>query len=110
MLLQGLLGLTIATRQIYLHLSPGNPGYGDPFLGFYFYTWSAIIFIFIMGFIAIALLLSQGLDPQFKTSNKWIIALMCVFLLLILANGISTFLECGPHICPDDPIAYYFFK
>ncbi|RUR18082.1 disulfide bond formation protein B [Legionella sp. km535] len=110
MLLQALLGLAIATRQIYLHLDPGTPGYGDPFLGLYFYTWSAIIFLFIIGFIAIALLFEQGFDAQFKTSNKGMIALMYLFLILILANGISTFIECGPYVCPDNPTVYYFFK
>ncbi|MBL7480905.1 disulfide bond formation protein B [Legionella bononiensis] len=110
MLLQALLGLAVATRQIYLHLEPGTPGYGDPFLGLYFYTWSAVIFLFIIGFIAIALLFEHGIDDQFKTSNKWLIALMYLFLILILANGISTFIECGPYVCPDNPTVYYFFK
>ncbi|CAM2827367.1 Transmembrane protein [Legionella worsleiensis] len=110
MLLQALLGLAIATRQIFIHLGPDTPGYGEPFLGMYFYTWSALIFLFIIGFIAIALLFEQGLDRQFKTTNKGIIALTYLFLILILANGISTFLECGPYVCPDNPTVYYFFK
>jgi disulfide bond formation protein DsbB len=110
MLLQALLGLAIAARQFILHAGPNDPGYGSPFLGLYFYTWSALIFLLIIGFIAVALTMEQGLDEQYKTSNKGLLVLMGFFLFLILANGISTFLECGPYICPDNPTTYYFFK
>lgn len=110
MLFQALLGLAISSRQFLLHVGPNDPGYGNPFLGLYFYTWSALIFLLIIGCIAVALSLERGFDEQYKTSNKGLIALMAVFLILILANGISTFLECGPYICPNDPTTYYFFK
>lgn len=110
MLLQALLGLAIAGKQHLLHTAPNDPGYGSPFLGLYFYTWSALIFLMIVGFIAVAMVLERGLDPQYKTSNKGMMIFMGFFLFLILANGISTFLECGPYICPDNPTTYYFFK
>lgn len=110
MLLQALLGLAIASRQFLLHSGLNDPGYGSPVLGMYFYTWSALIFLLIIGCIAVALTLERGLDDLYKASNRGFTVLMGFFLFLILANGISTFLECGPYICPDNPITYYFFN
>lgn len=108
MLLAALLGLAIATRQIYIHLSPNDPGYGMQFWGLHLYVWSAIGFITIMSLIGIALIFDRGFKNPIKIQNKWLSALICLFLFLILANGISTFIECGPHVCPDNPIFYYF--
>lgn len=110
MLVQAFLGLTIATRQIYLHLAPNDPGFGNTLLGLHFYTWAAIAFVLISLFIAVALILEAGLNPEYKTDNKWLIALMCFFLLLILANGVSTFIQCGPYRCPDMPTSYYLLN
>lgn len=110
MLLQAFLGLAIAMRQIYLHTASGDPGYGHTLLGLHFYTWAAIAFILISLFIAVALIFEYGLNPQYRTNNKWLITLMCFFLLLILANGISTFIECGLYSCPNNPTSYYLLN
>ncbi len=106
--LSSLLGLGIALRQIFLHVSPGDIGYGSPLLGLYLYTWSAIGFIIIIGLSAIALLFERGFYEPGQQPGRWSYFWASLFLLLILANGISTLLECGPLICKDNPVHYYF--
>ncbi|WED43336.1 disulfide bond formation protein B [Legionella cardiaca] len=108
MLLTSLLGLGIALRQILLHATPGDLGYGTPILGLYLYTWSAIGFVIIMGVMAIALLFERGFHEQSSQPGRLSYLLASVFLLLILANGISTFLECGLSICKGNPVRYDF--
>ncbi|KTD17419.1 disulfide bond formation protein B [Legionella jordanis] len=109
MILSSLLGLGIALRQIFIHISPGDLGYGSPLLGLYLYTWSAIGFAIIIGLLSIGLMFDRAFyEPS--TRPKWpSYVLMSFFLLLILANGLSTFLECGPFICKDNPVHYYLF-
>ena len=107
MLLSALLGFAISLRQIMLHLTPNDPGYGLLVLGHYLYTWAAIGFAIIIILIATALILDQGINIRYKVQNKWGKLLVGLFLTLILANGVSTFLECGPFVCPGDPTEYY---
>jgi hypothetical protein len=108
MILATLLGLGVALRQIHLHLAPNDPGYGLRFLGEYLYTWSAIGFFIILILITVALLLDRGFEGSYTLRHKALTLLTALFLFLILAHGISTFIECGPFICPDDPNRYYF--
>ncbi|CEG58074.1 disulfide bond formation protein B [Legionella fallonii] len=107
MLLAALLGLAVSFRQITLHLAPNDLGYGMPLFGYYLYTWAAIGFAIIIVLIAIALILDQGINIEYKVQHRGGKALIGLFLLLIIANGISTFLECGPFACPGDPTEYY---
>ncbi len=107
MLLSALLGFAVSLRQITLHWGSNAPGYGLPVLGHYLYTWAAIGFAIIIILIATALILEQGINIEYKVQKKWGKALIGLFLFLILANGISTFLECGPFACPGDPTEYY---
>lgn len=108
-LFSALLGFAIALRQIFLHISPGDIGYGSPLLGLYLYTWSAIVFLIVIGLVAISLLFEQQFCKKKKTLplTRPAYFLLSLFLLLILFNGISTFLECGPFVCKDNPVHYY---
>ncbi|HAZ7572053.1 disulfide bond formation protein B [Legionella sp. PATHC032] len=110
MLLASLLGLSISVRQMYIHLTPGDTGYGGLFFGLHLYTWSAIIFLIIILLIAGALILDKGFMPDYKVGSKSVKVMIWMFFILILANGISTFLECGPHECPDNPSKYYLLN
>lgn len=108
--LAALLGLGISARQILLHITPNDLGYGPLFLGFHLYVWSAIIFTTIIGLIGIALLLRNGFKAPEKITSSWCTALMIFFVVLILANVISTFIECGLFMCPSNPVQYYFLN
>lgn len=109
MMLSALLGFAIAMRQIYIHMAAGG-GYGNLILGLYMYQWAAITFAIIIGLIAVALLFEQGFYESSKEIKRGKFILMIVFLILILANVISTFIECGFSACPANPINYLLFN
>ena len=43
-LLAALLGAAVAARQIFLHILPGDPGFGSALFGYHYYTWAFIGF------------------------------------------------------------------
>ncbi len=104
MILAAIIGLTIALKQISLHLAPYDLGYGQLFLGFHMYVWSAIVFTFMIGLIGVAMLFEKGFSDSKPLLSRWQLTLMIIFLFLILANGVSTFVECGALICPENPV------
>lgn len=109
MLFSGLLGLAISVRQLYLHVSPGDAGYGDIFWGLHFYAWAAICFIVILAAIASALILEKGFNSSTSiTAHRADTILIIGFILLIAANLFSTLFECGFSACPDNPVTYEF--
>src|SRR3982751_4242588 len=61
-LLAAVAGAVASTRQVLLHILPGDAGYGSALLGYHYYTWALI------GFIAAIVLLAAVLlfDRQFE--------------------------------------------
>jgi disulfide bond formation protein DsbB len=110
MTLAAILGLIIALRQTSLHLAPNDPGYGQIFLGFHMYIWSAITFTIILGLVGVGLLLEKGFSNNKHPMNRWQLILITLFLCLILANGISTLVECEALVCKDPPLHHHFLK
>ncbi|ECF4921689.1 TPA: disulfide bond formation protein B [Salmonella enterica subsp. indica] len=98
----------MASRQMFLHIMPGDAGYGSTFLGLHFYTWSLIISVLIMAAVAVALAInsmnitfrSLNINPALFSIAGW------VFLFLITSNLISTVLECGGGECAANPVLY----
>lgn len=98
----------IASRQMFLHIMPGDAGYGSVFFGMHFYTWALITSILIVIAVAVILTIHDikfvmrplNIHPVFAPVVSWI------FILLILANLISTVLECGSGQCADNPVIY----
>lgn len=99
-------GLIVAVRQILLHISPNDPGYGLPLLGMHLYTWSALIFLMILAYTALALLADKGFHKL--KLNKISQAIIVLFFIVIAVDCVSSFLECGVTGCPDNPIHYKF--
>ena len=64
-LLAAIVGAVFSTRQILLHILPGDAGYGTALLGYHYYSLALI------GFAAAILLLAAILlfDRQFKADN-----------------------------------------
>src|ERR1700710_1111425 len=60
-LLAAVAGATFSTRQILLHIMPGDAGYGSALFGYHYYSWALI------GFVAATVLLAAILlfDRQF---------------------------------------------
>ena len=110
-----LLTNTVALRQISLHVIPGTPAYGAPFLGFHFYTWAFICFAIIIIGLAIISSFNQQYqaDSGFKSFRQQGLlsrVAITVALLVVLTNAVATFAECGPLVCPDSPTEYWLFN
>lgn len=98
--------LAVALRQVLLHILPNDPGYGSLFLGLHFYTWSAIlsfILIFVV-FLSPVAFISDKLLPRYFSNVPNILRVM--FIILSIANSISTCFECGISQCPENPTSY----
>jgi hypothetical protein len=61
-LLAAVAGAVASTRQVLLHIMPGDAGYGSALLGYHYYTWA------LLGFIAAIVLIAAILlfDRQFE--------------------------------------------
>jgi disulfide bond formation protein DsbB len=110
-LLAALLTAAISVRQIFLHVLPGAPGYGLPFLGLHLYTWVFLLCIAVIIYIAIVF----SIFPQYSHVNtpptSRILRILTQFafglvLFLAIFNGISTYIECGFNECPENPVGY----
>src|ERR1700752_834406 len=103
-------GFAFSTRQVLLHILPGDPGYGTALLGYHYYTLALI------GFAAAIVLIGAMLvfDRQFETETapKFdapdLFATIAVWLVIALTalNVLSTLLECGFGACADNPVVY----
>ena len=56
MIVGAMLGATMSTRQIELHILPGDAGYGEAVLGLHLYTWALITFVVVIAYCAIMLM------------------------------------------------------
>ena len=59
-----LAGASVSVRQIALHILPGDPGYGEPFLRLHLYTWAFVTFAIVMIYIGVMLMLMPRGIPQ----------------------------------------------
>lgn len=107
-LLAALLGAGIAMRQVLLHIMPGDPGYGSAVLGYHYYTWAFLCFVAAILLIAAVLLSDRQFKESVETPRIGAFETTAVFLVIAitLANVVGTFIECGPNVCPDDPVSY----
>lgn len=109
-LLSAMLTASICARQIFLHVIPGDPGYGLPLLGLHLYTWLFLLCVGVIIYISIIFSISPQYEYDELSKSKGMqvlthVAFALVFLLAIF-NGISTYLECGIKACPENPIKY----
>lgn len=114
-LLSAAAGAAFATRQVLLHIMPGDAGYGTALFGYHYYTWALI------GFAVVIVLLSSMLlfDKQFDRLDAatkpvavphWAAAAVWLVIALTAANVLSTLLECGFTACADNPVVYELLK
>jgi disulfide bond formation protein DsbB len=111
-ILGAIAGGAMSMRQILLHIVPGTGSYGNPIFGVHLYTWAFIAFVLLI--IACAIMLLD--DRQFARTEPMSVRLkvlpltaLAVFLLLAIANVISTLALCGMGLCPDVPTDYLLF-
>lgn len=107
-------GFAFSTRQVLLHIMPGDAGYGTALLGFHYYTLALIGFAVAIILIAAILLFDRQFErddaaPEVPTGMYAAIAVWLVIGLTALNVG-STLLECGFGACADNPVVYELLK
>ncbi|MBB3061643.1 disulfide bond formation protein B [Microbulbifer rhizosphaerae] len=105
-LVSALGGLLAAGRQVLLHIAPGDPGFGSPFLGLHFYTWAFIAFSALLLYAAVTLALEHFEDAPPRALSPLANLAAVSFLVIALINLVSTTLECSLGPCPDNPTEY----
>ena len=105
-----LAGASVSVRQIELHILPGDPGYGEPFLRLHLYTWAFVTFAIVMIYIGVMLMLMPRGIPQAPAvgtaARKVSTVIIWVFIGVIAANVIAIiFLEGFAAVLPDDPMS-----
>jgi disulfide bond formation protein DsbB len=112
-LLAAVAGAAFSTRQVLLHIMPGDAGYGTALFGYHYYTLALI------GFVTAIILLAAMLlfDRQFEPDREPAVAppgfaALAVWLVIGLTalNVVSTLLECGFGACAENPVVYELLK
>jgi hypothetical protein len=106
-LIAAVAGMAMSTRQILLHVNPGDPGYGTPMMGLHLYTWALITFVIVVVFVGVSLIFANELLPG-VVSFGWVSkSTLGLFVLLIASNLVMIFFLEGFHwTLPDTPTRY----
>jgi len=103
-------GAVESTRQILLHIKPGDPGYGGAVLGMHLYTWALFTFVIVILYCGIAMTVNRYAVPLAPTA-PWLRGVawgVCwLFIAIIAANVVAIILLEGfALVLPDDPTYY----
>jgi disulfide bond formation protein DsbB len=112
-LLAAAVGAAFSTRQILLHIMPGDAGYGTALLGYHYYSLALIGFAAAIVLLAILLLFDRQFEADSATPHAaGAFATIAVWLVIALTalNVVSTLLECGFGACAEDPMVYELLK
>jgi len=103
----------ISLRQVALHVVPGTGSFGDPVFGIHLYTWAFLAAVAIVVGCAIMLLS----DRQFSRADPMAVRLkalpllaLLLFLVLAVANTVSTIVQCGVGLCHETPMQYLLLE
>jgi disulfide bond formation protein DsbB len=112
-LLTAVVGAVVSTRQILLHILPGDTGYGSALLGYHYYTWALIGFVAAIVLLAAILLFDRQFDAaaaQASSAGGFARAAVWLVIALTALNMVSALLECGFGACADNPTVYELLK
>jgi disulfide bond formation protein DsbB len=112
-LLTAVAGAMVSTRQILLHILPGDAGYGSALLGYHYYTWALIGFVAAIVLLAAILLFDRQFDDgvaQASSAGGFAQAAVWLVIALTALNVVSSLLECGFGACADNPVVYELLK
>jgi heme/copper-type cytochrome/quinol oxidase subunit 2 len=112
-ILGSVVGAIMSTRQILLHILPGDKGYGEPILGLHLYTWALITFMVVIAFAGFVLLFGHEfvpIAPQARWARTLAWVIVWIFIATIAMNMLVVFAEEGFNwYLPDDPTKYMLF-
>jgi len=105
-------GAVVSTRQVLLHIMPGDLGYGSALLGYHYYSWALAGFIAAIVLLAAILLFDRQFEDDATNAVPGAFAISAVWLVVGLTalNAVSTLLECGFGACADNPTVYEMLK
>lgn len=113
--LGALLGAITSTRQILLHILPGDPGYGSAMFHLHLYSWALVtFFITLIATAALSILAPATVSEGTSAPNP--VPLMskltvALFFLTIAANAFMiVVLEGFSWVLPDDPTDYHLIE
>jgi len=113
-LLAAVAGAVVSSRQVLLHIMPGDAGYGTALFGYHYYTLALLAFIAAIVLLAAMLLFDRQFDEDRATQvgAAGAFAMSAVWLVIGLTalNVVSTLLECGFAACADNPLVYELLK
>jgi hypothetical protein len=78
--------------------------------GFHFYTWAFIGYGALVTYAAIILIIGRFDDAPTPPLSGAAKVACWIFTVLVGANLLSTFAECGLGPCPDDPTGWLWSK
>ncbi|WEG74209.1 disulfide bond formation protein B [Vagococcus intermedius] len=106
-------GMISSVRQILLHISPEDPGFGGAFLGIHFYTWSLVTFFIVIVFCAANLIFADKLVPPADEITPFVgvakLVVWVFFVIVIIAFIAMIFQQGFNFLLPDDPTEYQLF-
>jgi len=113
-LLAAAVGMAFSTRQVLLHIMPGDAGFGTALFGYHYYTLALIGFAAAIVLLAAILLFDRQFEDEGPTqqASPGAFATTAVWLVIALTalNVLSTLLECGFGACAEDPIVYELLR
>ncbi|MEQ9617871.1 MAG: disulfide bond formation protein B [Deltaproteobacteria bacterium] len=110
-LLSAVFGASVSVRQILLHIVPGTGSYGSPVLGLHLYTWAFVVFVAAIFLIGLMMLWERQFRENHESNSpenmsRFIKTVFFLAVFISASNVVTTFLECGPGQCPDNPVSY----
>jgi disulfide bond formation protein DsbB len=109
-LLSAMYGMIVAGRQTLLHIVPGTGAYGSAIFGLHFYTWAFVLFGATILATAVLLMIDQPTIAPERNRSGWASFAIVAAIGVTAANVVSTFVECGPIECPDNPATYWLLQ
>jgi hypothetical protein len=78
----------------------------------HFYTWAFLLFVATILATATLLLLHVGdVSPAQSTPPVPLLSIVVIAAIVVTAaNAVTTFIECGPIECPDNPVSYWLLN
>jgi disulfide bond formation protein DsbB len=109
-IIAALVGAAVSTRQVLLHILPGDQGFGSPLFGLHLYTWCLIAFccqIAASGLMLIGVAWLNEQPASWRVTNVTATA----FVAVVAANLLSVIAEAGLNWdLPSNPVGYLLFK
>ena len=107
-------GAAFSSRQVLLHIMPGDAGYGTALFGYHYYTLALIGFAAAIVMLAAILLFDRQFEKDgakpYVAPGMFANAAVWLVIALTALNVVSTLLECGFGACADNPVVYELLK